>query len=244
MAKTPMLTGPEIETGRAPLGAGQWWAVRGVEAAMLAVAAVFVALHFVHLKADFPNYFFWRDWAKYTDEGWYGDAAIRLYQLGHWNLPGDFNPGAALPVWPAIEIVLFRATGVSLVAARALTVAVFALLLVCCFAPGFFFVRRLRWNPLEKLCGSIGLSLILIYLASWGIYCVGARDYGMRVHPLPFVVVSLVCAAMAAVCWKDIVRLLRAACAGRTGSPRTDAMFPEPLVSDGKSASVLEMQIG
>jgi len=85
------------------------------------------------------------------------------------------------------------------------------LLPVCSFAPGFFFIRKLPWNPLEKLCGSIGLSLILLYLASWAIYCVGARDNGMRVHPLPFVVVSLVCAAMAAVCWNDIVRLLRAA---------------------------------
>jgi hypothetical protein len=109
-------------------------ALCGVEAALLLVAAVFLALHFVHLKADFPNYSPWRDWAKYTDEGWYGDAAIRLYQLGHWNVHGDFNPAAALPVWPAIEIVLFRATGVSLIAARALTVAVFALVLVCCYA--------------------------------------------------------------------------------------------------------------
>jgi hypothetical protein len=83
------------------------------------------------------------------------------------------------------------------------------LLPVCCFAPGFFFVRRLRWNPLEKLCGSIGLSLILIYLATWGIYCVGARGNGMPIHPLPFVAVSLVCAAMGAACWSDIVRLLR-----------------------------------
>ena len=85
------------------------------------------------------------------------------------------------------------------------------LLPVCSFAPGFFFVRKLRWNPLEKLTGSIGLSLILVYLAAWGIYCMGARGNGMPVHPLPFVVVSLLCAAMAAVCWKDIGRLLRAA---------------------------------
>ena len=56
------------------------------------------------------------------------------------------------------------------------------LLPVCSFAPGFFFLRKLRWNPLEKLCGSIGLSLILLYLASWGIYCVGARGGAMPVH--------------------------------------------------------------
>ena len=36
------------------------------------------------------------------------------------------------------------------------------LLPVCSFAPGFFFVRKLQWSPLEKLCGSLGLSLILL----------------------------------------------------------------------------------
>ena len=70
------------------------------------------------------------DWAKYTDEGWYGDAAIRHYQLGHWYLPGDFNPAAALPVWPLLEAFVFHFTGVSLTAVRALTVVVFAGILV------------------------------------------------------------------------------------------------------------------
>jgi 4-amino-4-deoxy-L-arabinose transferase-like glycosyltransferase len=107
--------------------------VNAVEAILVLVGAVFFALHFVHLKADFPNGSPWMDWAKYTDEGWYGDAAIRHYQLGHWNVPGDFNPGAALPVWPLVELVLFRFTGVSLVAARALTVTVFGLILACVY---------------------------------------------------------------------------------------------------------------
>ena len=44
------------------------------------------------------------------------------------------------------------------------------LLLVCSFAPGFYCVRRLPWSPMEKLCGGIGLSLVLVYLAAWGIY--------------------------------------------------------------------------
>jgi len=60
--------------------------------ALLLIAAAFFALHFGHLRADFPNHSPWMDWAKYTDEGWYGDAAIRHYQLGHWYVPGDFNP--------------------------------------------------------------------------------------------------------------------------------------------------------
>jgi hypothetical protein len=109
-----------------------------LEAGLLLVAAVFFLLHFVHLKADFPNHSQWMDWSKYTDEGWYGDAAIRHYQLGHWNVLGDFNAAAALPVWPALELVLFRFTGVSLVAARALTVTVFGLILVC----SYWLIRR------------------------------------------------------------------------------------------------------
>jgi hypothetical protein len=45
------------------------------------------------------------------------------------------------------------------------------LLAVCSFAPGFFVVRRLPWNPLEKLCGSIALSLIALYLLCFAAYC-------------------------------------------------------------------------
>src|SRR5579871_1629726 len=100
---------------------------------LLGAAGLFFAMHFMHLRADFPNGSSWMDWAKYTDEGWYGDAAIRHYQLGHWYVRGDFNPAAALPVWPAIELALFRIAGVSLVAARALTVLVFGLTIVAAY---------------------------------------------------------------------------------------------------------------
>jgi 4-amino-4-deoxy-L-arabinose transferase-like glycosyltransferase len=120
--------------------------VKVLEALLLLVAAIFFSLHFVHLRADFPNHSPWMDWAKYTDEGWYGDAAIRHYQLGHWNVAGDFNAAAALPVWPALELVLFRVTGVSLSAARALTVVVFGLTMVCCYGV----IRRWPIWPSEK----------------------------------------------------------------------------------------------
>lgn len=99
-------------------------------ALLLAVAAVFFALHFLHLTADFPNNSPWMDWAKYTDEGWYGDAAVRHYLTGHWYWSGDFNPAVALPIWPALELIVFRFTGVSPTAARAITVCIFGLTLV------------------------------------------------------------------------------------------------------------------
>ncbi|HEY4008605.1 MAG TPA: hypothetical protein VGM11_00520 [Acidobacteriaceae bacterium] len=100
---------------------------------LLAVAAVFFSLHFVHLTADFPNNSPWMDWAKYTDEGWYGDAAIRHFLTGHWYWAGDFNPAVALPVWPALELLVFKFTGVSPSAARALTLCVFAVTLVALY---------------------------------------------------------------------------------------------------------------
>src|SRR5271163_4509744 len=109
-----------------------------VEAVLLLIASIFLILHAFHLNADFPNHSPWMDWAKYTDEGWYGDAAIRHFQRGHWHVPGDFNPAAALPVWPLVEAALFRFTGVNLVAARALTVGIFACILIV----SYFLLRR------------------------------------------------------------------------------------------------------
>jgi len=111
-----------------------YWA----EQVILGLAAILYALHFLHLRADFPNHSPWMDWAKYTDEGWYGGAAIRHYQWGHWNVPGDFNPAAALPVQPLLEGLLFRFTGVSLVAVRVMTVCVFGLILLA----SYFLLRR------------------------------------------------------------------------------------------------------
>ena len=100
-----------------------------LQVVMLCAAAIFFGLHFLHLNADFPNNSPWMDWSKYTDEGWYGDAAIRQVLFGHWYFQGDFNPAVALPVWPLLEYVVFRMTGVSAAAARALTLCVFGVTL-------------------------------------------------------------------------------------------------------------------
>ncbi len=124
------------------------------EACLFLLAALFFALHALHLNADFPNHSPWMDWAKYTDEGWYGDGAIRHFQRGHWYVPGDFNPAAALPIWPLLEGALFRFTGVSLVAARALTVAIFGLILLV----SYFLLRRWRDISPESPRGTAALA--------------------------------------------------------------------------------------
>ena len=111
--------------------------------ALVCLAAAFYVLHFVHLSADFPGGTAWVDWSRYTDEGWYSDAAIRHNLLGHWFLAGDFNAAVALPVWPLLEAMVFHFSGVSLTAARALTVVVFGVMLLAAY-------RLLRRYPAEK----------------------------------------------------------------------------------------------
>lgn len=129
-----------------------------LEVLLLLAAGIFFCLHFVHLKADFPSNSPWMDWAKYTDEGWYGDAAIRHFQLGSWYVAGDFNPAAALPIWPLIEAVVFRFTGVGVAPARALTVTVFGLTLVC----AYLLIRR--WSGTEGR-GSLAPAAAILLLA-------------------------------------------------------------------------------
>lgn len=92
-------------------------------AALIALAA----LHFVHLQADFPNYSRWMDWSKYTDEGWYANGAIEHFIRGSWYVPGDFNSSAAVPLWPFLTFILFHLTGMSIQAARGLSVSLFCL---------------------------------------------------------------------------------------------------------------------
>jgi len=108
--------------------------------------ALFAAAHAWHLRADFPNFSPWEDWSKYTDEGWYGNAAIRAHLFGNWYVPGDFNPAPAVPVWPFLEWLVFSVTGVSPQAARGLAVAFFCFNLFLSYK--LFRERGPRWAGL------------------------------------------------------------------------------------------------
>jgi len=125
---------------------------RWVYAVWVVLIGGFAVLHALHLRADFPNHTIWvSDWAKFTDEGWYGNAAIRAHLFGNWYLPGDFNPAPAVPVWPFLEWVLFCFTGVSIQAARGLAVA-------------FFFVNLLLSYLLLRTSGSRWMALLALTL--------------------------------------------------------------------------------
>ena len=65
-------------------------------------------------------------------------------------------------------------------------------------------MRRLPWSALEKLCGSIALSLILVWLVSWGVY-VSTPAPESAVFP----VVTIACVALAAACRREIAALFR-----------------------------------
>jgi hypothetical protein len=130
-------------------------------AVWLVLIASFAVLHALNLTADFPNHTPWfSDWAKYTDEGWYGNAAIRAHLTGHWYLPGDFNPAPAVPVWPFLEWVLFFFTGVTVQAARGLAVAFFFANLVLSYL--LLRARGPRW---------MGLLALTLLVTSPFLYC-------------------------------------------------------------------------
>jgi len=77
------------------------------------------------------------------------------------------------------------------------------LMCVCSVAPGFFLVRRLRWSPLEKFCGAVGLSLVLLYLTAFATRILGLDRWA-------YYAVSLGCVVLAAVARRDLARLFRA----------------------------------
>jgi hypothetical protein len=82
------------------------------------------AVRFCWLTADFPNWSPWMaDQAKFTDEGWWSQGAVMYSLLGHWNVPGDYNPAVAAPVWPILLGLVFHFSGISIVAARAVSAA-------------------------------------------------------------------------------------------------------------------------
>src|ERR1051326_1636878 len=79
------------------------------------------------------------------------------------------------------------------------------LLPVCSLAPGFVLVRKLRWSPMEKLCGAIALSLTLLYLINWAVYCL----YPANAARSAWIIVAI-CAGLAVVAHRDIARAFRA----------------------------------
>jgi len=97
---------------------------RRFHAILLLAALLLCLLRFTFLRADFPDHSPWMlDQAKFTDEGWWSSAAVRHFLIGHWEVEGDYNPAAVVPAWPVLLTVVFHFTGVSIVAARAVSVA-------------------------------------------------------------------------------------------------------------------------
>ena len=103
--------------------------------ALLLLTICLLALRFCHLSADFPVFHFYnQDGARYTDEGFYTGAALQHFTLGHAYIPGGWNPGIFMPVWPFLVGLVFHFTGISVVAARALAVGCVCLSVLLAYA--------------------------------------------------------------------------------------------------------------
>jgi 4-amino-4-deoxy-L-arabinose transferase-like glycosyltransferase len=126
---------------------------------LLLLALALCLIRFAYLRADFPNHSPWMiDQAKFTDEGWWASAAVRHFLIAHWQVPGDYNPAAVVPVWPALLTLVFEVTGVSIIAARAVSVS-FSIATV---ALVYFLVQR--YNVSRTLAA---LSALLLAASSF-----------------------------------------------------------------------------
>jgi hypothetical protein len=129
---------------------------------LLLLSAAFFLAGFFHLRADFP----WMDWSKMTDEGWYGGAAIQHFVWGHWYLADSFNPAVAMPVWPAMLAGWFTVTGVSMIAARTLTMVLYGVSLVLLYA-----VVRRAVQGSERARGLSALAALAVLLTVVNPFC-------------------------------------------------------------------------
>jgi len=142
-----------VRTGTKRILFAAWWVL----------ICGFAVLHAVHLTADFPNHTPWfHDWAKYTDEGWYGNAAVREHLFGGWYVAGDFNPAVALPVWPFLEWLLFCVTGVSIGAARGLAIFLF----FCNLSLSYLLLRRAASRAMALLALTLIVTSPFLYCFS------------------------------------------------------------------------------
>lgn len=173
---------------------------------LLLLAVCLLVLRLWHIRADFPDYHFYsQERARFTDEGFYTSAALHHFTLGRAYVPGSWNPGVFMPVWPLLVGLVFHFTGISVVAARSLAVvctwvgvwlayavarqyrsqtfACLAAFLMAANALGFFYGRLAILEP-----SFVMFLLLAIYLAG------KARpgSYGMAaVVGLVFVVATL-----------------------------------------------------
>jgi len=148
---------PDLDGGVA----GRW-----IRLTLWPVVVALSILKFFYLSADFPNYSPWMiDQAKFTDEGWWGNAAVMHALTGNWYVAGDYNPAVALPVWPTLLAIVFHFTGVSVLAARALNVAIS----IATLAVVFLLVRRyfaFAFNRLAILDTPVVFEFCLLMLVA------------------------------------------------------------------------------
>ena len=162
---------------RAELRAHRW------HLALLLLTICLLTLRLWHIRADFTDFHFYsQERARFTDEGFYTSAALHYFTLGRAFVPGSWNPGVFMPVWPLLVGVVFHFTGISVVAARSLAVvctwvgvllayavarqyrsqtfAWLAAFLMAASALGFFYGRLAILEP-----SFVMLLLLAIYLA-------------------------------------------------------------------------------
>ena len=100
---------------------------------------------------------------------------------------------------------------------------------VAAFTPGFALVRRFRWSPMEKLCGSIGFSMVLLYLVAWGTFCWSPREQAGDIAWLALQIAT----GAASVALASVPAAISPGFCESRSSPGTGRLWLSPVVGAG-----------
>ncbi|MGB3298754.1 MAG: glycosyltransferase family 39 protein [Phormidesmis sp.] len=89
---------------------------------LIILLLVLAGLRLVFLSADFPVGAISSPGMAYTDEGWWSRNAIAFLKTGRWYIDDGYNTIFSLPILPILQVGWFSIFGISLTAARLLTV--------------------------------------------------------------------------------------------------------------------------
>lgn len=179
---------------------------------------------FLFLTADFPPGLSGSG-VIYTDEGWWSRNAVAWVREGHWYIDDGYNPIANLPGLPLLQVLWFKAFGISLSAARSLT----AVCTVAMSAVAYVIARR-------ELSHRLAVVVPFMILSSYPVF-VFSRLALLEMPMLLLVMLSLWLAT------SEQVALIKPPL--RHSLPKTykTNLFSHPLITTSASASFLTVAI-
>ncbi len=165
---------------------------RAINIIFILFCLVFVAFVYLTININPPFGIATMSRALYVDEGFYADAAQNFVRFGDWGMPHDLRHWPGAPMLTVLQTTVFSLFGVSVTAARLISVAFAVLSIICLYlisqkqfgsrialvlsiatAVSFNFVTHSRAAIADPIAVGFSMLAMLVYLRmdnrSWAI---------------------------------------------------------------------------